>query len=174
MACIVVVDGRVGVFLTGRGRREENCAGARPFCPSLSLLVFRPAGMRSARPAPPRPAMASPQPTLLQAVDLTPEAFAPFGEVVQPTVDGTPYGPPHDAALALPVPDCAHPPSGNPLSATPRLYIMSLPARRSLAFDRITFHARVSQCLAALDAAWAPWYLAVAAPTGDVRVRRED
>jgi hypothetical protein len=138
------------------------------FCPSLTPFF----GSRACTaPAPPRPAMASPQPTLLQAVDLTPEAFAPFGEVVRPTVDGTPYGPPHDAALALPVSDCAHPPSGLPLSATPRLYIMSLPARRSLAFDRITFHARVSQCLAAFDAAWAPWYLAVAAPTGDVRVR---
>lgn len=142
-------------------------------------------------------------PTILRAVDLTPEAFAPFGQVkekaaekerererqaagffsfinlhqphqvIRPTADGTPYGPPHDADLALPVASAVtethaagHGPSG-----TPRLYVMSLPARPALSFDRITFHARVSQCLASLDAAWAPWYLAVAAPTGSVEVK---
>lgn len=83
-------------------------------------------------------------------------------QVITPTDDGVPYGP-GDAQLALPVrgSDCASP---------PRLYIMTLPARapHPLAFKAITFHARVSQCLAALDGAWAPWYLAVAAPSGSI------
>lgn len=91
----------------------------------------------------------------------------PPPQVIAPTADGTPYLPgTHDATLALPAEK-----SANPLSNVPRLYVMSLPARPSLTFDRITFHARVSQCLASLDAAWAPWYLAVAAPTGDVKVK---
>jgi ureidoglycolate hydrolase len=55
---------------------------------------------------------------------------------------------------------------------------MTLPARHPhpLGFRAITFHAHVSQCLAALDAAWAPWYLAVAAPSGSVGAfpRQED
>lgn len=148
-------------------------------------------------------------PTLLQAIDLTPEAFAPFGEVkksreeresarggcavfsrsnllifsfplslarqvILPTADGTPYGAPHDASLALPMANegqKGEEKNKNALSEVPRLYIMSLPARPSLSFDRITYHARVSQCLASLDGAWAPWYLAVAAPTGSVEVR---
>lgn len=42
-----------------------------------------------------------------------------------------------------------------------RLYIMSLPAT-GLRFDRITYHADVTQCLGGLG--YDHWYLAVAAP----------
>jgi hypothetical protein len=94
-------------------------------------------------------------------------------KVIRPVADGTPYGPPHDAVLALPTATSST--GTTTAAAPPRLYIMTLPARapHPLAFDRITFHGRVSQCLAALDGAWAAWYLAVAAPTGSVEVRKE-
>ena len=43
-----------------------------------------------------------------------------------------------------------------------RLYIMTLP-NKGMTFDRITHHARVTQCLCGLGPD--PWYLAVAKPT---------
>ena len=46
-----------------------------------------------------------------------------------------------------------------------RFYIMHLP-KRGLTFDRITYHASVTQCLGGLSPA--SWYLAVAAPSGSV------
>ena len=46
-----------------------------------------------------------------------------------------------------------------------RFYIMRIP-RRGLTFDRITYHAKVTQCLGSLSLD--PWYLAVAAPSGSV------
>ena len=46
-----------------------------------------------------------------------------------------------------------------------RFYIMRLPGR-GLAFDRITYHSNVTQCLGGLGDK--PWYMAVARPTGSV------
>lgn len=46
-----------------------------------------------------------------------------------------------------------------------RFYIMRLP-RRGLAFDRITYHAKVTQCLGSLGVE--PWFLVVAEPSGSV------
>ena len=43
---------------------------------------------------------------------------------------------------------------------------MHLP-RRGMTFDRITYHANVTQCLGGLNPA--SWYLAVAAPSGSVQ-----
>lgn len=43
---------------------------------------------------------------------------------------------------------------------------MHLP-RRGMTFDRITYHANVTQCLGGLDPT--SWYLAVAAPSGSVQ-----
>ena len=43
---------------------------------------------------------------------------------------------------------------------------MRLP-RRGMVFDRITYHADVTQCLGGLTPA--EWYLAVASPTGSVQ-----
>ncbi|PSC74878.1 ureidoglycolate hydrolase [Micractinium conductrix] len=45
----------------------------------------------------------------------------------------------------------------------PRFYIMRLP-RRGRRFERITYHARVTQCLGVLQPA-SPWFMVVAAPT---------
>jgi ureidoglycolate hydrolase len=78
---------------------------------------------------------------------LTPEAFAPFGQVIAPTEDGTPFGA-HDAALEL-------------SRGTPRFYIMELP-RRGLRFKQITRHREVTQCLAAVGGK--SWFIAVAPP----------
>lgn len=78
---------------------------------------------------------------------VTPDAFAPFGWVVEATDDGAPFGP-QDAALEL-------------SQGTPRLYLMRLPPR-SLQFTSFARHAKVTQCLAGLGDT--PWYLAVAPP----------
>jgi ureidoglycolate hydrolase len=73
--------------------------------------------------------------------------------------DGVAFGP-DDAALDL-------------SQGTPRFYIMRL-REKTMSFDRITFHARVTQCLGALGDA--PWFMAVARPTMDVAAypKRED
>jgi ureidoglycolate lyase len=78
---------------------------------------------------------------------LTPESFAPFGQVIAPTEDGTPFGA-HDAQLEL-------------SRGTPRFYIMQLP-RRGLHFKQITRHREVTQCLAAVGGK--SWFIAVAPP----------
>lgn len=68
----------------------------------------------------------------LQPVPISPETFAPFGQLIEPTHDGKEYDD-EDAKLRLD-------------AGTPRFYIMRLP-RRGLYFDRITYHAKVTQCL---------------------------
>src|SRR5476651_1907495 len=71
----------------------------------------------------------------LRSSPLEPNTFAHFGQVIAPSADGTPFGP-SEAQLVL-------------NNGTPRLYIIRLKSRR-LAFDRITRHVRVTQCLAAI------------------------
>ena len=83
----------------------------------------------------------------LPSTPIDPLAFAPFGQVIAPSLDGAPFGP-SDAQLVL-------------NNGTPRLYIMRL-KQRGLAFDRITRHVRVTQCLAAIGGG--EWLLAVAPP----------
>jgi len=78
---------------------------------------------------------------------LTPESFAPFGEVIAAKEDGAPFGP-DDARLEL-------------SRGTPRFYIMRLP-RRNLRFKQITRHRQVTQCLASVGGK--SWFMAVAAP----------
>lgn len=84
---------------------------------------------------------------LLHPASTTAPNFAPFGQLIAPSADGTPFGP-SDAQLVL-------------NNGTPRLYIMRLKSR-GLAFDRITRHVRVTQCLAAVGGG--EWLLAVAPP----------
>lgn len=84
----------------------------------------------------------------LQPEKLHPKAFAPFGQVVDAIDDGKAFDQ-EDAQLNL-------------RRGTPRLYIMSLPAH-GMAFDQITYHANVTQCLCGL--AQKDWFLAVAAPS---------
>jgi ureidoglycolate hydrolase len=82
--------------------------------------------------------------TELEVVDLTPEAFLPFGTVGVPLGDGA-----HecgDVTLDL-------------SQGRPRFYIMRLEGR-GLGFDRMAQHNRVTQCLGTTDGL--PWLIAVA------------
>jgi len=83
----------------------------------------------------------------IAAPTITREAFAPFGELIEPGEDGAPFGA-ADARLELG-------------AGTPRFYIMRLP-RRGLVFHQITRHRRVTQCLASVGGG--TWLLAVAPP----------
>jgi ureidoglycolate hydrolase len=85
---------------------------------------------------------------ILRTEQLTPEAFAPYGQIIAATEDGTPFGA-DDAQL-----DLCH--------GTPRFYIMRLDAR-PLEVQRITRHLKVTQCLASVGGK--PWWLVVAPPT---------
>jgi ureidoglycolate hydrolase len=77
----------------------------------------------------------------------TPEAIAPFGTLIEPGADGTPFGP-ADAKLEFG-------------GGTPRLYIMRL-RNRGLIVRGITRHTRVTQCLAATGGT--EWFICLAAP----------
>jgi ureidoglycolate hydrolase len=90
--------------------------------------------------------------TELQIVDLTPEAFAPFGTVGVPLGDGA-HGA-GDVALDL-------------SQGRPRFYIMRL-IGRGLSFDRMARHDRVTQCLGTTDGL--PW-LVVVSPATSSRIR---
>lgn len=84
----------------------------------------------------------------LLANDIDAEAFAPYGQLIQPTPDGHPFDT-NDAQLKLD-------------EGIPRFYIMRL-HHRGLTFHTITRHKRCTQCLGAL--AGASWFLAVAPPS---------
>ncbi|MEL6248374.1 MAG: ureidoglycolate lyase [Cyanobacteria bacterium J06648_16] len=85
----------------------------------------------------------------LGAIAITPENFAPFGQVIFPSGDGNPFGP-DDAQLKLD-------------GGIPRFYIMQL-TTRGTEFDRITRHQACTQCLGALEGR--DWLMAVAPPGG--------
>lgn len=106
---------------------------------------------------------------LLEVRPLTPEAFAPYGEVIAPLKTGgqgaeTGYDPETSAREARLV-------LGN---GEPRLWLMQLP-HVGLAFSRIARHRRVTQCLGSLGGK--EWLIGVA-PPGDLddaaRPRLED
>ena len=96
---------------------------------------------------------------MLEVRDLTPEAFAPYGQIVRPLKTGgqgaeTGYDPetsPREAKLVL------H-------NGEPRLWIMHLP-HVGLGFSRIARHRRVTQCLGSLGGK--EWLIGVA-PPGDL------
>ena len=94
----------------------------------------------------------------ISAVTATPGSFAPFGQVLKPEEDGMAFDERLDAQLDG---------LGN---GTPRLYLMRLEGPRPLAFDRITHHKAVTQCLGALGNTPedADFYLAVHAPSDEV------
>eukprot|EP00250_Pteridium_aquilinum_P013643 c21476_g1_i1 orf=80-652(+) len=84
----------------------------------------------------------------LKPVALTPDSFQPYGQVINPSVDGDVFGP-QDAQLHL-------------SAGTPRFYIMRL-EHKPLTFNNITHHASVTQCLGSVGAL--PWYIGVAKPS---------
>lgn len=83
----------------------------------------------------------------LPVLQLTVQAFAPYGTVIPPMDDGTAFGP-GDAILQLG-------------AGVPRFYTMRLP-NRGLLINRITRHRQVTQVLG--SAGGLPWLLAVAPP----------
>ena len=85
----------------------------------------------------------------LEAQDLTPESFAPFGHVVSYIEDFVPYNPETDPKLVL-------------SNGTPRFYILRLRDKK-LGFDSITFHGRTTQCLGGLGNKH--WYMGVSEAT---------
>ncbi|MBD2112292.1 MULTISPECIES: ureidoglycolate lyase [Cyanophyceae] len=86
-------------------------------------------------------------PQRLTAQPITPESFAPFGQVIFPSADGAVFGP-SDAQLKLD-------------RGIPRFYIMTLEAKGTR-FRTITRHQRCTQCLGALEGK--DWFIAVAPP----------
>lgn len=84
---------------------------------------------------------------LLPVLELTPESFAPFGQLIAASRDGKVYDE-EDAQLEL----------GRGI---PRFYIMTL-KHRPLSFHSITRHLLVTQCLASVGGK--PWLVAVAPP----------
>lgn len=82
-------------------------------------------------------------PRILRAMPrmATPESIAPYGTLIEPSEDGTPFG--GDAELDL-------------TQGTPRLYIMRL-RHRPLVIRGITRHSRVTQCLASMKGE--EWYI---------------
>jgi ureidoglycolate hydrolase len=77
----------------------------------------------------------------------TPEAFAPYGTLIEKAADGKLFGP-DEAQLVLD-------------RGTPRFYILDL-KRREMGFRHITRHIAVTQCLAAVGGK--EWIIAVAPP----------
>jgi len=83
----------------------------------------------------------------LKIESLDAQAFAPYGTVMPALEDGKEFGP-DEAQLEL-------------SRGTPRFYVMRL-HRRAAAFNQITRHLAVTQCLAAADGG--SWFIAVAPP----------
>ncbi len=79
------------------------------------------------------------------ALEITPELFEPFGQVIFASEDGAPYGP-ADAQLQL-------------QNGTPRFYIMRL-RDRGRRFHKITRHLGCTQCLGSLEGK--DWLMGVA------------
>ena len=77
----------------------------------------------------------------------TPSAFAPYGQVIMPMEDGSPFGA-ADAQLDL-------------QQGTPRFYSMLL-HNRGVVFKHLTRHRLVTQCLGSMLGT--AWMLGVAAP----------
>jgi len=106
---------------------------------------------------------------LLDLRELTPEAFAPYGQVIAPLRTGgqgsetyhDPETAPSEANLVL-------------TNGVPRLWIMHLP-HVGLSFSRIARHGRVTQCLGSLGGK--EWLIGVAPPgdqSDEARPRLED
>ena len=88
-------------------------------------------------------------PKILRAMPrfATPESIADYGTLIEPSEDGTPFGP-GDAELDL-------------ADGTPRLYIMRL-RHRPLVIRDITRHSKVTQCLASMKGE--EWFIGLAEP----------
>lgn len=93
----------------------------------------------------------------ISAQPITPENFAPFGQVIFPSDDEVPFGP-ADAQLKLD-------------AGIPRFYIMTL-VNRGIRFRTITRHRRCTQCLGALEGK--DWVIGVAPPGAAAQPEPQD
>jgi ureidoglycolate hydrolase len=106
---------------------------------------------------------------LLELRELTPEAFAPYGQIIAPLRTGGQGSATHH--------DAENSPSEAQLvldNGVPRLWIMHLP-HVGLGFSRIARHRRVTQCLGSLGGK--EWLIGVAPPgdlSDDARPNLED
>jgi ureidoglycolate hydrolase len=89
----------------------------------------------------------------LQVQLITPENFHPYGQVIFPSRDGSPFGT-EDAQLLFD--RCA-----------PRFYIMHL-HYRGMKFHQINRHLHSTQCLGSLEGK--EWLLAVCPPNNDIGI----
>ncbi|MCS5706959.1 MAG: Ureidoglycolate hydrolase [Cyanobacteriota bacterium] len=83
----------------------------------------------------------------LRPTDPSPEAIAPYGQLVLPMPNGVDFGP-GDAELQLD-------------QGKPRFWLMAL-EHREPRVERLGRHSRCSQCLASADAK--PWWIVLAPP----------
>ena len=90
----------------------------------------------------------SPTLTCLQAIEINPKKFQPYGQVIIPSEDGKPYDE-TDAQLNLE-------------KGIPRFYIMRL-RHKGHQFHKITRHSQCTQCLGSLEGK--EWLMAVAPPS---------
>lgn len=84
----------------------------------------------------------------LPAIPITPEAFRPFGQLIQASEDGKSFDA-EDAQLQL-------------QNGIPRFYIMRL-KHRGRQFNKITRHQQCTQCLGSLEGK--EWLIVVAPPS---------
>jgi ureidoglycolate hydrolase len=95
----------------------------------------------------------------VRVLELTPAAFAPYGDVIEPKLRGGQFDRGYEAAD----------PHLTITNGEPMLRIMRL-RRRGLVFAKIARHRRVTQCLGALGGK--DWLLAVAPPDVNARAPR--
>ncbi|EOY18546.1 hypothetical protein QUC31_006459 [Theobroma cacao] len=95
-----------------------------------------------------RPDESKPMVVKLKAIEVTPESFQEYGQVIEASPDGEEFGP-KDAQLDL-------------SKGIPRFHIMRL-EDQPLKFATITHHASVTQCLGSIGGH--VWYLGVAKPS---------
>ncbi|HET9903591.1 MAG TPA: ureidoglycolate lyase [Xanthobacteraceae bacterium] len=99
---------------------------------------------------------------VVPVLELSPAAFAPYGEVIEPKLRGGQFDRGYEA----------DDPQLTVTNGEPMLRIMRL-QRRGLVFSKIARHRRVTQCLGALGGK--DWFLAVAPPdTNAAAPRLED
>ncbi|XP_021295479.1 uncharacterized protein LOC110425034 isoform X3 [Herrania umbratica] len=95
-----------------------------------------------------RPGESKPMVVKLKAIEVTPESFQEYGQVIEASPDGEEFGP-KDAQLDL-------------NKGIPRFYLMHL-QDQPLEFSITTHHASVTQCLGSIGGD--VWYIGIAKPS---------
>lgn len=150
----------VGAFVRARQRRLASSKGvAAAGATAGSRLPPATTGSATLCHAPQQQqrrglAIASSSSLVKMATTATRDNFGAFGDLVTTAPDGQNWAADTDAELA----------GYDGSQGFPRLYLMQLDGPRPYRYDRLTHHARVTQCLGAASAT-DDFYLAVHAPT---------